>query len=661
MKKNSGEMIYFVMIDRFSNGETSNDDGGLGSNKKISGLDKTNNGFFHGGDLKGLTDKIPYIKSLGFTAIWITPIVRQIPVAPDGSSAAYHGYWGAGFNQVDPHLGTFADFQNFVQEAHALGIKVILDIVVNHTADVINYADGNSYITESEKPYRDKYGRVILAEKIAKNSKPVSFNAKKSFPKSPFIYPINRSIKSPSWLNDLTNYHNRGDSSFTGESSFQGDFFGLDDVFTEKPEVVKGFIEVYSQWISKTGIDGFRIDTARHVNPEFWRAFLPAVRKEAMKNGKAYFPAWGEIYDIDPEQTSYWVKNANFQEVLDFPLQERVINFIKNRLSMPLATLFNDDDFYLRPEVNINNLGTFLGNHDMGRIGSFIGLGQGEEVALKQAKLAHALLFTLRGTPIVYYGDEFGLTGGNDKDARQDLFPTQVLHWQSEPRIGQKPIGSGDSFSTNNPLQNTIKTLTSLRSNNYAIQVGGQKIRYAGGGVFAFSRGDLEQGREILLVFNSNNEEVSVDFPLEYDSTWNLISGEGLLQTGAGKVRTTLPALSWAAFSSPLPVDSNNAEVSLVRARKDPLNASRLEIAARVKGSGFYAVQFLYKNKSGKWVGLGIDKSPTFSRNSSDSGLYRVFPNISSLSVNSTFEVKAQVQIGEKAVSSQVKSLTVKK
>lgn len=657
----SGEMIYFVMLDRFANGNVNNDDGGLGQNKKVSGLDKSNNGFYHGGDIQGLIEKIPYIKSLGFTAIWITPVVRQIPVAPDGSSAAYHGYWGAGFDQIDPHLGTIADFKNFVEASHQQGLKVILDVVINHTADVINYADGNSYIPESQKPYRDKNGKVLSLQKLAGAKTPISLDLKKSFPKSPFVYPTNRSAKSPNWLNDLTNYHNRGESSFTGESSFLGDFFGLDDVFTEKPEVVRGFIDVYSQWISKTGVDGFRIDTARHVNPEFWNQFLPAIRKVAMQNGKAYFPAWGEIYDVNPDQTSFWTKNANFQEVLDFPLQDRLMSFIKNKLTMQLATLFNDDDLYLRPGVDINNLGTFLGNHDMGRVGSFIGVTQGADIALKQDQLAHALLFTLRGTPIVYYGDEFGLTGGSDKDARQDLFPTQVAQWQTEPRIGQNPIGTGDSFATSNPLQNTIKTLTTLRAGNQAIQFGGQKIRYAGGGVFAFSRGDVQSGKEILFVFNSNNEEASVDVPVEFDSSWNLLSGNGKLQPTSDQVTVTVPALSWAAFDSNSPAASSPIEVSLVRLRRDPLDNARLELGARIKGRGFYSVQFSYKNKSGRWVNLGEDQSPTFSRNPSDAGLYRVFPVISSLNTSSTIQVKAEIRDESRVLSSQIKSLTLRK
>ena len=656
-----GEMIYFVMLDRFFNGDSANDDGGLGKDSKISGLNKSNNGFYHGGDIAGLEEKIPYIKSLGFTAIWITPVVRQLSVAPDGTSASYHGYWGAGFDEVDPHLGTMEEFKKFVAKAHDQELKVILDIVVNHTADAISYANGNSYVSEAEAPYKDINGKRTTLKSFIHSKKPILLDAKKSFPKTPFVYPINRSIKSPQWLNDITNYHNRGDSTFAGESSFLGDFFGLDDLFTEKPEVLKGFTNVYSDWITKTGIDGFRIDTARHVNPEFWQSFLPAMRNAAAKSGKTSFPMWGEIYDTNVDQTSYWIKNASFTEVLDFPLQDRLINFVKNRFAMPLATIFNDDDLYIGPGVDVNDLGTFLGNHDMGRVGSFIGLSQGSDIALKQVQLAHALLFSLRGTPIVYYGDEFGLMGGSDKDARQDLFATEVPHWQTEPRIGQDPIGSKDSFSTINPLQKTLKELTSLRASNDAIASGGQKIRYAGGGIFSFSRGASQGGSEYLFVFNANDENISQEIQVDADSDWNLIAGTGEIKAAQQKVIVDVPSYSWVAFRSASPVKYQATRIDVVRVRQDPLDKSRLEIVAKVDGTGFFTVNFLYKNKLGRWVAIGQDQSPTFSRNPSDTGLYRTFPKISELSIGRSLQVKAEIKTAERVLSSQIKSLVLKK
>jgi glycosidase len=161
------EMIYFVMLDRFENGDPANDQGGLSGLATTTGFLPSDTGFYHGGDIRGLINRIPYIKSLGFTAIWVTPVVRQLPVAVDGKSAAYHGYWGVGFDQVDPHLGTMADFKEFVSTAHTAQMKVILDIVVNHTADVIHSLSTGQYVGLVDNPYTTKNGKAFDPKKLA--------------------------------------------------------------------------------------------------------------------------------------------------------------------------------------------------------------------------------------------------------------------------------------------------------------------------------------------------------------------------------------------------------------------------------------------------------------------------------------------------------------
>ena len=180
-------------------------------------------------------------------------------------------------------------------------------------------------------------------------------------------------IKKPAFLNDITNYHNRGDSNWSGTSVLDGDFFGLDDVFTQKPEVVKGWIDVWSGWITKFGIDGFRIDTAKHVNPEFWQAFIPAILKAAKAAGKTDFPIYGEIFDSNPLTTSQFVRNQAFPGVLDFAFQSNVTAYVtKGQGAEKLVELFNADDLYTTATTSAYGLTTFLGNHDMGRIGMFI-------------------------------------------------------------------------------------------------------------------------------------------------------------------------------------------------------------------------------------------------------------------------------------------------
>jgi glycosidase len=154
------EIVYFVLPDRFENGEASNDAGGLEGNRLTTGFDPTHKGFYHGGDLKGLTARLDYIQGLGATAIWLGPIYKNKPVqgGPGQESAGYHGYWITDFTAVDPHFGNDADMRAFVDAAHARGMKVYLDIITNHTADVIQYREcpisACAYRSKADYPIR---------------------------------------------------------------------------------------------------------------------------------------------------------------------------------------------------------------------------------------------------------------------------------------------------------------------------------------------------------------------------------------------------------------------------------------------------------------------------------------------------------------------------
>jgi glycosidase len=643
--KPSSDRVYFVMIDRFSNGNTPNDSGGYTGGHLESGFDPTNPGFFHGGDLQGLAAKIPYIKSLGFTAIWVTPVVRQLPVAADGSSAAYHGYWGVGFDQVDPHWGTMKSFQDLVSTAHQQGIKIILDIVINHTADVIHYADGTTYISGDQSPYRDSNGKVFDPAKVAGTSKFPALSVSKSFPHTPFIYPKYKSIKSPAWLNDLRNYHNRGDSTFSGESSQWGDFYGLDDLFTENPAVIKGMIAVWSTWIKNTGLDGLRIDTARHVNPEFWKAFIPAIQSAALASGKTSFPIWGEVYDTDPVNTSWWMVYGGLPGVLDFPLQDRIFNFVTQSATNPLTMLFNNDDYYTTAATSAATLGTFLGNHDMGRIGGMLNSrNETPDVVLKQDELAHAMLFAMRGSPIVYYGDEVGMTGGNDKNARQDMFPTLVTAWQNEPRVGGKSIGNGSSFDVANPLKNLITSLNALRAANPAFSSGSQWVRFAREGIFVISRFDPTNRTEFLAAFNSTNSDSTTD--VQTVSTpgagWSAISGAGTSVSKGSGVAISLSTYSWGIFKAdrPLPT-AGSPSVTLNPVTVDASVTDRISLSAKVTGVDPSSLTFYAKLVgSKKWISLGTDTNRSFVNAGNAGNLYRVFPAKSKFKIGTTISFR---------------------
>src|SRR5690606_25907785 len=190
------------------------------------------------------------------------------------------------------------------------------------------------------------------------------------------------------------------------------------------PRVVDGFIDVYNAWVD-LGIDGFRIDTVKHVNFEFWEAWTRAVIDHAHSIGNADFFMFGEVYDADPKKTSPYVRDTDMSSTLDFTFQANAIGYASGSSNAKtLQRLYEGDDYYTTPHSSATALPTFLGNHDMGRVGYFL---RSTDDPLARDVLAHELMYLGRGQPVVYYGDEQGFVGtGGDKDARQTLFATDV-------------------------------------------------------------------------------------------------------------------------------------------------------------------------------------------------------------------------------------------
>jgi hypothetical protein len=226
------EIIYFLLPDRFENGDASNDRGGLEGGRLVTGFDPTAKGFYHGGDLRGLMRRLDYVQSLGATAIWLAPVFKNKPVqgSPGHESAGYHGYWITDFTRVDPHFGSNEDMRALVGAAHARGMKVYLDIVVNHTADVIAYREcprACPYRSRADFPYQRRGG--IGGEPInagflgdaAENQTQENFArlTRPDYAYTPYIARGDEHVKVPDWLNDPIYYHNRGESTFSGESS----------------------------------------------------------------------------------------------------------------------------------------------------------------------------------------------------------------------------------------------------------------------------------------------------------------------------------------------------------------------------------------------------------------------------------------------------------
>ncbi len=569
------DVVYFMLPDRFENGDPSNDTGGFGGDYLQHGFKPDHKGFYHGGDLVGLTSRLDYIKDLGASAIWLGPIYKNKPVQGEGegASSGYHGYWITDFTSVDPHLGTNAELKTFVDEAHARGMKVYLDIITNHTADVINFrechdpdydgadkqTDGCPYRSVADYPYTTRGG--IDGETINAGflgDAPVHQTAenfakltRQDYAYTPFIPAGEQDVKTPAWLNDPRFYHNRGNTTFAGENSLYGDFVGLDDLFTEHPEVVDGMIDIFKGWITDYRMDGFRIDTTRHVNPGFWQQFLPAMKEHAAAEGIPNFYMFGEVYDPDPGALARFTRVDGFDQVLDFGMQSAVFETVSGKQpAVRLDTFIRADDLYGDATKKGRTQPTFVGNHDMGRFSGLLknampGISQDELFA--RTRLGHELLLTLRGVPVIYSGSEQGfVSDANDQLARENMFPSKVAAYNDNDLIGTDATTAESNFDMDHPLYRTISALSAVRRELPALSRGETVVRLAeiDGGLFAFSRFDPDTNREVLIV--ANMDSVARDANIRIDAATTVLN----LAYGPD-VGAKVPAVATASVSMP--------------------------------------------------------------------------------------------------------------
>ena len=575
------ELIYFVFPDRYLNGDTSNDN--------FPGYKPSDTAFFHGGDLKGLTgtceagdNGLARIKNLGFTAVWVTPLVVQQRPTPNG--AGYHGYWGVDFLNIDPHLGTKADLIAFSQCAKKLGLKLILDVVTNHTGDVIRYKDRDAYIPSDM---------------------------------------VNE--KNPAWLNDLSNYHNVGDiSNCWGEGSCSqlGDFYGLDDIATEKPVVFNGWAEVFGQWIKDYGFSGFRVDTARHVDNEFFKNWSPQINAAAQSVGIDDFTVFGEVWDVNPINLMNYIRRNKIQTVLDFPFQRSATEFASGYSdAYTIENLFNYDDLYTTATSSASNMVTFLGNHDMGRAGKMIESKRINPAAelLPRTLLGHSLMYLTRGIPSVYYGDEVGMTGtgsGSDQLARQDMFSTKVNFWKTEKRIGSSPIGTGNSFDVTDkhPIANHLKALATLRKANPGLANSSMQIRYAKDYLFVISKKDSEENREYVVAFNNSNKAIKATVTTATSiGGWKVLMGKSSFKAIGEKVSITVPALSTVVLKANKKIDKTDVKVGKISSELDFLSGY-YETKASITTKDLLSVTFFIRASVDEpWTSLGTDTNSPYS------------------------------------------------
>ncbi|MBD7944483.1 alpha-glucosidase C-terminal domain-containing protein [Psychrobacillus sp. Sa2BUA9] len=398
------EAVYMIMVDRFNNGDTSND--------KDANLDDPY--AYHGGDFKGIMDKLDYIKEMGFTAIWLTPIFENTP-------KGYHGYWTKDYYKTNEYFGTMEEFKALVQEAHERDLKIILDFVVNHVGP------NHEWLNDPSK------------EEWFHPNQPIS-----------------------NW-NDQAEVEN-------------GWLYDLPDLNQSNPEVAAYLIEAAKWWIKETDIDGYRLDTVKHVPKEYWFDFSSAIKAE-----KENFYLIGEVWHDNPNVIAEY-EETGIDGFFDFS-QNDSLRTAFEKSNQSLGWLFSNVERNEKLFNRSNFLGQFIDNHDMTRFSNLV-LNQKEEPK-SQLKKSLTYLYTAPGIPIIYYGTEIAMDGGNDPDNRRMM-----------------------QFDSENNLVDYISKLGSLRTEHLSLTRGKMEVLHEDEGIAIYSR--VYEEETIVVAINNTSEQQRV-------------------------------------------------------------------------------------------------------------------------------------------------------
>ena len=556
------QVIYFVLTDRFDDGNPRNNDQGLGEH------DARDGNKYSGGDIDGIRRRLDYVQALGATALWLTPPVLNQWHDTTHGFWGYHGYWASHFKRMDPHVGTLADYQSLSDLLHRRGMYLVQDVVVNHTGNFFSYGTGWR-ADDPTADYRPNTG-----------SRPVARPQQAPFHLNDPRRAEDRRAGIYHWTPDIRDVTVR-----TEEMNFQTS--GLDDLNTENPQVRRALRDSFGYWVREVGVDAFRIDTAYHVPPEFFEDFLhatdpraPGVAHVARRTGRHDFLAFGEGFGIDPPgQTRYTRKLESYIRgdkggqggrqrlagMLNFPLYAGLVDvFARGRAPAELQRRVQDMVAADARGIDPRRLPSFIDNHDVDRW-----LAVSGEPAMKQALLA---LMTLPGIPVLYYGTEQGLV-----EQRASMFSAG---WGS---------GGRDRFDTQAPLFRYTQAAVALRKAHRGfsralpqpLQAGG-----AGPGVLAWRNVHEEQTG--IVLFNTADAPRFVDnldvglplarlrrlFDIHADTPAAL--PPALRADTQGRLHLSLPARSGTVWTvEPAPVGT--APAAALRPQLDALPAQAVE------------------------------------------------------------------------------------
>jgi len=513
------EVIYQVLVDRFADGDITND-------YRVNTAAPAR---YHGGDWKGLADHLDYIQALGVTTIWISPIVRNVET--DAGIDSYHGYWTQDPFLLNPHFGNLDDLRDLVTKIHARKMKVVLDIVTNHMGQLFYYdinqngrpdesveggikttTDGKTrHITEYDPDYETPFVQSFTSLGNAGPAPIIFFN----------VPSINRVPPSNPVLRNPEAYHRRGrivnyDLPPDGdEQTMFGDFpGGLKDLATERDDVRQVMIQAYGRWIELADLDGFRIDTVKHVEHEFWQVWGKGIREKAKSLGKTKFLMFGEVFDGRDKLVGDYTKNQELDGLFDFPQYFQVFRdvFIDGGPTKKIEQRWTDRRTNWSTKPEDSGLGiapsdlhvNFLDNHDVGRFLWQAGDQKKRADAKQVLWNALAFLLTEDGIPCIYYGTEQEFKGGNDPANREDL-------WASRDEKGNpNPYStSGETFKRIARLNKIRRSVPALMRGTFGFTWSTDHVAdESDAGIIAFER-TTPEGSYALVVINTNASHAS--------------------------------------------------------------------------------------------------------------------------------------------------------
>jgi len=500
--------MYLIMPDRFANGDPTNDEPA----EAPGSHDRSKPRAYHGGDLRGIQDHLPYLKDLGVTALWLTPVVKN------GAAQDYHGYGAVDLYAVDPHLGALKDYQALVAAAHQQGMKIFFDAVPNHV--------GPKHPWVSNPPLPDWFHGTL--QNHIDSFSPL---------KGSFYGVQDGQARGYDPFESLIDPHG---SMRMKRNLTEGWSFGiLPDMNTENPIVEQYLLQNSIWWAEISGLDGYRVDTFPYVGRKFWANWHGGLRKLY-----PYMTTIGEVFHPDPSVTSFFVGGARrydgvdsgLSTVFDFPMFFRLRDvLLRNASTGRIADVLRHDALYVHPELLV----PFFANHDVPRFAS----AEGSSPA--KLKLAFGLTLTLRGIPEIYYGDEIGMPGGGDPDNRRD-FPGG---W-----IGD----SNDAFTRAGRTRDQervfsyVQALLRLRREHAALRSGQFWHLASDESSYVFVRESEEE--RVVVAFNNAEQprELRIplaDTPVQRAAAIGLLLGEARAELARGEIHITMPAQSLTIFS----------------------------------------------------------------------------------------------------------------